>query len=194
MITARDVQTFMEKCAEEALSAPVEVKPAASATGSPGIGGRIAGLGGKLMSNPMNALMWGSVLYGAAGDDGQGGGILGSYRQYDKNREAEAQLAQAIPQINTLTKKNPDFTVANRNKTPYQKDLNEYGLTEANFRNFDRDVLKQKAQYLDATARNGSEDTQADIPLKDRDYTQLGAFQRANKTTTVPSRERYQRG
>lgn len=193
MITSNDVQSFMQKCAflgignNSGMATPIDAKPATSATGSPGLGSRMVGGALKsIVSNPMNALMYGSMLYGA------GGSVADAYGQYDRDRAAEAELAQGVQRINTLEKVNPFLANAPQRKTDYQKDMDEYGLSEANFRNYERESGKQNAETFGKKLTAPT--SQASLPLDKRDYTQLGAFQRENKTKTVPVRERYQRG
>ena len=177
MITAHDVNQFMQKYADGVLPDPTDVKPEPSATGTPGIGGRI---GGYIKKNPINAAFMGYQVYG------MGQAMKDRWSQYDVNEDTENQLAQYAQQINTLDKRNPFMDAHTPIKNDFQKDMDEYGFAEANFRHVDREGLKQKEQEL--TERKSD-------PADKKDYTMTGQFQRAYNTKTVPvTASRYQRG
>ena len=189
MITARDVSEFLQKRAAGAIPDPIDAKPESAATGAPGLGGRVlGGVGNYIKKNPVNAIFTGMGLYGL------GSGVIGSYGQYDADKATQAQYGQYAQSINTLEKDNPFLVNARQPKTQYQKDMNQYGLAEANFRNLENEEAKQKADSYDQKLRAGKDYTsQEDVPLNKRDYTMTGQFQRANNTKTVPV-TRYQRG
>ena len=181
MITAQDVTEFLQK---QAMPDPIDATAATAATGAPGLGGRmVGGIGRYIKKSPLNAAFAGLGIYT------MGSNVVDSYGQYDKDKALQAQYGQYAQSINTLEKDNPFLVNQAQRKTPYQKDMNEYGLSEANFRNAERMDSEQKANAFDEKMRAGKDHTsQADVPLNKRDYTMTGQFQRANNA------KRYQRG
>jgi len=191
MITSQDVSEFLQKRADATMPDPTDAKPAVSATGAPGFGGRmVGGIGRYIKKSPIPAAFAGLGLYGLGSD------VVGSYGKYDEDKALQAQYGQYAQSINTLEKDNPFLVNQTQRKTPYQKDMNEYGLSEANFRNAERMDSEQKANDFDKKMRAGKDYTsQEDVPLGKRDYTMTGQFQQANNTKTVPvTAKRYERG
>jgi hypothetical protein len=187
MITAYDVREFLQK---QAIAEPtVDVKPEPTATGSPGLLARAGtGLLNKVKANPINAAFTGYMLYGAGQQVGD------AWKQWDVNKQTENELAQYAQQINTLDKEHPFLKMMKDPKTDFEKDMDEYGYANANFRHAEREEARAKANALDEKQRRGGGPPSGNDP-KGKDLTMTGQFQRAYKTNTVPvTASRYQRG